>query len=280
MNTKTVIIIVVISSIISGFLSWGIVEKENWTLVVSATIVGASISYLGTVNFYMHNQFNKIEYLVEAYNNSLAKAKNRIDGLDKNNKKITKMIFNEELASIDLKLKKIHVNNEIVVEKSDVINIWTFLINNASRTFFASNFLPSDGWEYVNIDNGVTLQKKAIARGVDVKRINFFDYRVDKHKEGIKTVYNKHIEAGIPSSIKSIKDLDFTYNSIKQELTTTDVTFVDNELLLLTHMDEDFNIKYAILCFDENKIKSANLFFQKLFENFHHSTDANLSLLL
>ena len=273
MSTTTVLIIVVISAIISGFLSWGILKNEKkWPLIVSAIIVGACVSYFATVNFYMHNQFNQIEELVDSYNNSLAEAKNKINSLDKNNKKITRMIFTEKIEGIDFILNRIHSSNEIIIEKSDILNIWTDLINNASHSFYASNVVPPDEWQYVNADKnyGIKPQLDAIKRGVDVKRVNLYNSNIQAHKDGINKLYNAHKEANIPSKIMSIQDIydNFTYNSIIQVLTTEDVILVDNEILLLTHVDRDYNMKYAILCFDENRIKRAQQFFQKLFDDF------------
>jgi len=271
MNTITVLIIVVVSSIISGFLSWGINENKKWTLIVSAIIIGAVMSYLGTINLYMHNQFNKVENLVDSYDNSLSNANNAISSLDDNNKRLTKMIFTDKIEQIDLKLNKIFSENEIIIEKSDILNIWTFLIENAQVTFYASNLVPPDDWQYVNADNfGIKPQLAALNKGVDVKRVNFYDPTLSDHENGIKKVYQTQKEAGIPSDIKSIVDVydNFTYNSIIQGLTTADVVLVDNEILLLTMVDRNYKMKYAVVCFDENRIKSARHFFQKLFENF------------
>ena len=201
---------------------------------------------------------------LEDSKNSLAKAKNSIDSLDE---KIVRDIFNEQIAIIDLKLKKIYSNNEIVIGKFDVIDVWASLIKKAESSFYASNLLPSYEWKHVNTDKfGIEPQKEAInKRGVDVKRVSFY-YPAEKHKNGILELYGKQKEAGIPSDIRPIEDLNYTYNSLIQELRTADITFVDNKILLLTYLDIHYDMEYALLCFDENRIKCARIFFQKLFE--------------
>ncbi len=271
MSTLSVVIIVVIASIISGFLSWGIAEKKKWTLITSAVIIGSVISYLGTINLYMHNQFNKIENLVGSYNNELSKAQNVIESLDKRNNKLTKRIFKDELNNLEYILDKISSQNEIIVEKNEILNIWTKLITNSKQSFYASNLVPPSEWQYVTSDDyGIKPQKEAISRGVDVKRINFFDEDSEIHKEGIELVYKNQSDNGIPSqktSLKSVED-NFTFNSLIEELRTADVVLVDNEILLLTMVNKDYEMQFAVLSFDDTKISAAQKFFTKIFENF------------
>ncbi len=272
MSTKIVLLIVVVSSAISGYLSWSLsVKEKKWPIVISSIIIGAIVSYVGTINLYMHNQFNQIESLVNSYNNELSNANHLINSLDDNNSDITKKIFGEKIEDINLKLNKIYTEKEIIIDKADILNIWTFLIEHSNQSFYATNLVPPKDWQYVNKDKfGIKPQLKAIKNKVDVKRINIFDPENSNHKNGIITVYENQKKAGIPSDTISIKNVleNYTYNSIIKELSTPDVVLVDNEILLLTIIDKNYEMQYAILCFDSNRIKSAQKFFKKLFEDF------------
>jgi len=271
MSTISVIIIVVISSLISGYLSWGIVEKKKWTLIISAIIVGSIMAYLGTVNLYMHNQFNMIENLVGSYNNSLSKSQNLISNLDDDNQKLIKLAFTDELEKVNNILEKVNEQNEIIIPKGEILNIWTKLIENSQKQFYASNLVPTKEWKYVNTDEfGIKPQVNAIKRGVDVKRINFFDKDKTEHKEGINLVHKAHQKNKIPSAQKSLESVknNFTFNSLIEELRTADVVLVDDQILLLTTVDNNYEMEFAVLSFDKTKIKAAKSFFNKVFEDF------------
>lgn len=91
-----------------------------------------------------------------------------------------------------------------------------------------------------------------------------------KHKIGIDSLYQFHNKNGIQSLKMSIQDLEakYTYNSIIKELNTPDVILVDDEILLLTFVDKNYQLKSAVISFDENRIESAKIYFKKLFERF------------
>lgn len=167
------IIFAVVFAIVGSILSYLINKNDDTNKFAKpalALIVSGIIGFMLPVIFFLNQQYTSLEESINSYKNSFSVAKKTIDKLDEEKYPITKSIFESKLNEFDLKFEKIATQNQIVIEKSDVLNIWNELINNAKFKFHASNVVLPEDWQYVNSNNfGVKPQLLAMKRNVDVK---------------------------------------------------------------------------------------------------------------
>ncbi|MCG8096642.1 MAG: hypothetical protein JAZ17_23975 [Candidatus Thiodiazotropha endolucinida] len=267
-----VLLVAIIGGLVSFLLELGIEKEFNITLVkkINAVIIGSVISAIGTMTFFLANDFTRLQqeldlidkYLIET--NPYSKAVKAIDHIDK---PLAKKFFGNRLGSLEHSLNEI-TNKEILLARSEILNTWEELVGSAKSEILATNLVSLSDWKNVSRDNaGLRIQKLAIERGVKITRINIYDESNASHKEGLNHLKTLQSEIGINVHNISLQYIDKneTYDLMKQRLGTFDVVIVDGEVVLLTTVNpKTYKMQWSKLTFNQRTVAMASELFNKL----------------
>jgi hypothetical protein len=277
-NRVIILLVAIIGGLFSFLVEVGIEKEFRATMLrrISIFIIGSIISGLGTLTFFLANDFTKLhkeiknidEYLVTT--NAYSNAVRAVDNL---NAPIAKFFFGERLIEIEKDLNDIS-NQDIVIARSEILNNWEKLIKKAHKSVWATNLVSQDDWKFVSRDKaGLKVQEEAIKRGVEITRINFYDESVCGHKEGLASLKRLHESVNIKVYELPVAWIDNneTYNKTKQRLGTADIVIVDDAILLLTVVNpKTYKMEWATLTCNGEKILTAKNFFRKLLNDLEY----------
>lgn len=271
-SNQTVLLIAIIGGLIAFLLELGIEKQFNVNLLkkINAMIVGAVISGIGTMTFFLANDFTKLQQDLEMIDKYLIESNpysNAVKSLDSIDKFLAKKFFESQLEKIEHSLEEIS-DKEILLSRSEILNTWEGLINNAEIEILATNLVSLDDWKNVSRDNaGLAIQKEAIDRGVKITRINIYDKSVPSHKEGLDKLKELQESAGITVHNISLQYIDKneTYDHLKQRIGSFDVVIVDNQIVLLTTVNpKTYRMQWSKLTYSPQKVDLAKDLFNKL----------------
>ena len=267
-----VLLFAIIGGLVSFLLELGIEHKSSIKLAkkISAVIIGSVISGVGTMTFFLSNDFARLQqqldlidrYLIET--GPYSKAVKTIDHIDT---PLAKKFFGSRLVALEQALDEIS-DKEILLSRNEILNIWEELIRSAKSEVLATNLVSQDDWKNVSRDNaGLNVQKSAIENGANITRINIYDDSLPSHKEGLDRL--KELQQSIDIKVHSISfqyiDKNETYDHMKQRLGSLDVVIVDKQILLLTTVNpRTYKMEYAKLTYNPQKIAMATELFNKL----------------
>jgi hypothetical protein len=182
-------------------------------------------------------------------------------------------LLKSELSSLDA--------DYFSIPENEILNYWETLVNNSKKSFLAINIIPD--WSKVSRDNtGIQRQTEALKKGVNIRRIYMFGNDCPKEDTNCEeNIYTGSMRT-LFNTQKKLTELSFAgkfiqyeikknelrenprYKIFRNKLGTDDIVIVDGEIVLLTFVDEKFQMQSAKISFQPDIVEAAKQLFDLL----------------
>lgn len=245
-------------------------KKENfsWGRLIIISFVSAVFGFCGEKIIEIDQKINENTELLDKYvtvHNSSIEYLSALENLYKLEKESPlRFVLQEELLAIKYKLKQIELS-ELKLRREEVIPKWENLIENSSKEILATNIVSLDEWKKFSPTEGKEKHSKALKKGVKIKRIFIYNGNNDLNYQNLIEQAKAQESWGVEVRLLNgewINESPFVSNLLR-DIETLDVVIYDNESVLLTNAPNG-KIVSATLTNNSEKLKKANLFFEKL----------------
>lgn len=248
-----------------------VVKKESisWQRLIITPTIFALVGFYAEKIAEIDHKLNENSELLNNYvtvHNSSIEYLSAIESLNKLEKQSPlKFVLQEELQFIKEKLKQIE-QYELKLRREEVIPKWESLIENSNSEILATNIVSLDDWKKFSPTEGEEKHRKALAKKVVIKRIFIFNGGNDKGYKNLVEKAKEQAKWGVDVRLLNgewISESPFV-SDLLRDIETMDIVIYDKESVLLTNVDRDDKIISATLTNNQLKLKKAQLFFEKL----------------
>jgi tetratricopeptide (TPR) repeat protein len=248
-----------------------VVKKESisWQRLIITPTIFALVGFYAEKIAEIDPKLNENSELLNNYvtvHNSSIEYLSAIESLNKLEKQSPlRFVLQEELQFIKEKLKQIE-QYELMLRREEVIPKWESLIENSNNEILATNIVSLDDWKKFSPTEGEEKHRKALAKKVGIKRIFIFNGGNDKGYKNLLEKAKEQAKWGVDVRLLNgewISESPFV-SDLLRDIETMDIVIYDKESVLLTNVDRDDKIISATLTNNQLKLKKAQLFFEKL----------------
>lgn len=271
-STASILTIIVVAVIaISVELIYTLVIKKeilSWGRLFIISFISAALAFCGEKIIEIDHKINENTELLDKYvtvHNSSIEYLSALENLYKLEKQSPlRFVLQEELQTIKDKLKQIELC-KLKLRREEVIPKWESLIENSNKEILATNIVSLDEWKKFSPTEGEEKHRKALSKGVTIKRIFIYNGNNDKSYQNLVEKAKAQTNWGVKVRLLNgewINESPFV-SDLLRDIETLDVVIYDNESVLLTNAPNG-NIVSATLTNNSQQLKKANLFFEKL----------------